>query len=318
METIRISYPLQPEAITHVTGPQVIAIGEFDGIHLGHQDVIRRAIEIARSKGLPAALMTFHPHPREVLGKEQYSQYITPLSEKLSLLEKTGVDRVYVVTFDEAFSQVRPDQFVHRVLNELRIDSVVVGFDFKFGYRGEGTAETLRELGGRELHVEIVPPFHQDGEKVSSTLVREQLESGGIEKTSQLLGRNYSVCGTVVRGDGRGRTIGFPTANIELSEPYIVPKTGVYAVEVTVRQKRYYGVMNIGYKPTFQTGEHAVTLEVHIFDFDEMIYDEPISVRFNAYLRPERKFGSKDELVDQIHRDAEQAKSLLSAVRHQD
>lgn len=304
LETIRITYPSAPSSDVHPSMPQVIAIGDFDGVHLGHQQVIRRAADIASSLNTTVSVMTFHPHPREVLGQDKYAQSITPLDMKLSLLGQLGVDRAYVISFDTEFSRMPPEMFIEQILKPLQVHTVVVGFDFTFGYQGRGNATTLRELGSPDLDVEVVPPYHLEGQKVSSTFVREQLMEGNIPQVNAWLGREFSITGQVVRGDGRGRTIGFPTANIQLDKSFVIPRTGVYAVEVEVKGQVRSGVMNIGYKPTFTT-DNKLSLEVHILDFNEDIYGEQIAVRFHAFIRGERKFPSIEQLIAQIRQDAE-------------
>jgi riboflavin kinase/FMN adenylyltransferase len=305
MQIIRLTYPLEsPEAVRFPS--QVTAIGDFDGIHLGHQEVIRRAIARAKERGVPASIMTFHPHPREVLGQNQYTQVLTPFADKMELFAALGIHHVYVVEFDDAFSRVDARQFVERIVHPLGIDTVVVGFDFRFGHRAQGTPDTLCELGRGAIAVEVVRPFHSGGRKVSSTLVREYLREGRIGLANELLGRPYRLRGTVVSGMARGRTIGFPTANIELTEPYVVPRNGVYSIRLHLDGRAHEGIMNIGVRPTFEGGETKPSLEAHIFDFNRTIYGESVAVEFMAFLRPERKFASVSELIEQIRRDIAQ------------
>lgn len=292
--------------------PQVLAIGDFDGVHLGHQEVIKRAIQDAKRLNIPASIMTFHPHPREVLGQQKYTSLLTPVEQKKRLLEQIGVDHMHIVSFDADFMKVTPEQFVENMLIPMQVNTVIVGFDFTFGYLGAGTPDTLCELAHGRFAVEIIRPFQRNGIKVSSTLVREHLAAGQVEEANALLGRPYSVVGTVVSGDGRGRTIGFPTANISLQEPFVTPALGVYAVRATLEGRTYNGVMNLGKKPTFVDHLDKPTLEVHLFDFSETIYGKEMSVEFMTYLRPEQKFGSIDELISQIHRDADKARTLLT------
>lgn len=312
MNVYPLSYPFElPEGA--VPESQVLAIGDFDGVHLGHQEVIRRALGTAQKLNIPASIMTFDPHPRVILGHSKYEQTLTPSADKLDLLEKLGVASVYVVSFDTAFSRLSPETFVDQVLRRLAVQTVVVGFDFRFGYQGEGTADTLGLFGKGSFAVEVVRPFHMDGDKVSSTLIRECLQEGDSLRTEQLMGRLYSISGTVVEGDKRGRTIGFPTANIDTGDAYVIPKRGVYAVRALLGSRRLEGVMNIGLKPTFATGEMKQSIEVHLFDFDETIYGQKLTVQVLDYLREERKFSSVDELVRQIERDSQTARERLAA-----
>ncbi|TVY10611.1 bifunctional riboflavin kinase/FAD synthetase [Paenibacillus cremeus] len=310
MQTVHLQFPLQNHEV--IAPGQIVAIGEFDGAHLGHQEVIKRAVQRSSELRLPSAIMTFHPHPRQVLGLDKYAQVLTPLAAKQEMLERLGVDTMYIVNFNESFMRVTPEQFVEQMLIPLQVNTVFVGFDFKFGHKGAGTPDTLCELAKGRFVVEIVRPFHLNSHKVSSTLIRERLQSGDVAGAEALLGRPYSIRGSVVHGEARGRTIGFPTANIGVAEPFVIPANGVYAVEATVRGQKYDGVMNIGLKPTFGTDLLQPTLEAHLFDFSETIYGEPIEVALLAYIRPERKFASIQELIAQISKDADQAKSVLA------
>lgn len=311
MQIIHISYPNGLQDLDVPEG-QIVAIGGFDGVHLGHQEVLRRAFETGKHLNLPVSVMTFHPHPREILGQEHYAQVLTPLTEKMERLSQTGVGRTYVVRFDSEFAEISPAEFVEHVLMKLSVQTVVVGFDFTFGRGGTGTVDTLCASGKGTFTVEVVRPFHLQGEKVSSSLIRDYVLTGKVEKASLLLGRPYSIRGTVVTGEGRGRTIGVPTANVETAEPYVIPGRGVYAVRVKVNGETVKGVMNIGLKPTFAEDGLKQTLEAHLFDFERMIYGETVEVEFISFIRGERKFASAAELVAQIRTDMARAKELLA------
>lgn len=289
----------------------MVAIGDFDGVHLGHQEVIGRALRSAKQLGLPTAIMTFHPHPRAVMGQDKYTELLTPMNKKMMIFESLGVNHAYIVTFDASLMQLSPEQFVDQVLDRLGVNSVICGFDFTFGYQGKGTPDSLCKLSHGKFSVEVVRPFQMDGEKVSSTLIRESLQQGDIDTVTRLLGRPYSISGIVVDGEKRGRTIGFPTANLQLDEPYVTPANGVYAIKAMVKGETYKGVMNIGVKPTFSSGEPMPSFEAHLFEFSEQIYGEQMNVELIAFLRPERKFSSIDDLVAQIKLDAETAKVKL-------
>jgi riboflavin kinase / FMN adenylyltransferase len=292
--------------------PQVMAIGDFDGVHAGHCKVLLTAVEKAKSHDLTPAVMTFHPHPREVLGHPQYRDSLTPIEDKLRLFEALGLKRVYLVGFNESFAQLPPEQFVEDILVSGKLASVVVGFDFTFGHKGAGSPQRLKELAKGRFGVEVVSPYHLNGEKVSSTLIRECLANGQVEKAARLLERPYSITGKVVTGEGRGSTIGIPTANVETTEGYVIPGRGVYAVRFLHDGQWHRGVMNIGWKPTFAKKEGAISLETHLFDFDKKIYGDEVSIRFIGFIRHERKFGSAEELVAQIGKDIISAKEMLS------
>ncbi|MCR8630764.1 bifunctional riboflavin kinase/FAD synthetase [Paenibacillus radicis (ex Xue et al. 2023)] len=312
MQSLELAYPIISQGNLSEMGPQVLAIGDFDGVHLGHQEVIKRAIHTAEGLHIPASIMTFHPHPRQVLGQCKYVQLLTPVEEKKRLMEASGVNNMYIVSFNNELMKVSPSDFVENMLIPMKVNTVIVGFDFTFGYLGAGTPDTLCELAQGRFAVEVIRPFHQNGSKVSSTLVREHLLSGNLERANALLGRPYSLNGIVVHGDGRGKTIGFPTANIDLLDPFLIPALGVYAVRVTVDGQIYNSVMNVGKKPTFETNLEQPTLEAHLFEFSQSIYGNQVTVDFISYLRPERKFSGVAELIAQIQRDAEQAKLLLA------
>jgi riboflavin kinase / FMN adenylyltransferase len=294
------------------SGPQVIVIGEFDGVHAGHQEVIRRGQERAESLGIPLAIMTFHPHPREVLGHAQYARMLTPLSERLRIVHELGVHRAYVVSFNERFSKFSPEQFVQKVLIPLQPETVVVGFDFAFGHRGAGNPDTLCELGSGRFAVEVVRPVHMEGSKVGSTQIRDCLQEGRVEEANALLKRPYTIEGIVVHGAARGRQIGFPTANIQFTDCYVYPRSGVYVVRLWLNESDFkYGVANVGYKPTVQAESTEPTLEVHLFDFKESIYGAKVRTQFLSFLRDEQKFSSLDALVSQIKEDASRARAFL-------
>ena len=288
-----------------------MAIGQFDGLHLGHVSVIRRALELGRSLGLPVAVLTFHPHPKDVMGKGDYEGYLTPLPDKERILEQLGVDYLYVGEFTPEFSKVTPSDFVNRVLMPLEVETAVVGFDFRFGFQGAGTSEKIAPLSGGKISVETVAPFLLEGEKVGSSGIRAALKAGDAEKAAHWLGRPYRVRGTVVGGDKRGRTIGFPTANVDPSGHYVVPAKGVYAVRLGLGSEVLDGVMNVGVKPTFTDGHIKPTFETHLFDFDRSIYGEEVWIDLVRFIRSERKFAGIEELVAQIAKDADEARNIL-------
>lgn len=311
METIFLNNSLE-DATWDTQEPQVIILGHFDGIHIGHAHVIERALQYGQEHGLPVSLMTFHPHPKGVFGKPGYDRYLTPLKEKERLLNKLGVARLYVVKFDLSFSNATAEQFVHS-LCRLGAKHVVCGFDYRFGHKGAGTAQLLREWGKYCFSVDIVEACAEGGDKVSSSRVRACLEAGDIEQANQLLGRPYTITGEVVHGEKRGRTIGYPTANVAPEEAYFIPRLGVYAVKVEVRGETYDSVLSIGLKPTFRSDILEPVIEAHLFDFNDDIYGEKMTVFFLHYLRSEAKFASAQELIEQIHQDAREARQWLSS-----
>ncbi|SDW32716.1 FMN adenylyltransferase /riboflavin kinase [Marininema mesophilum] len=309
METIHITYPLREEL---PSGPVALAIGYFDGVHRGHQAVIESARRLAESTGAKTGIMIFHPHPREVLGKGTMSHYLTPLPEKLRQFAKLGVDRTYVVRFDKDFARLSKESFVKEVLLPLEVSGMACGFNFSFGQGAEGKAEDLKQLGEGYFEVMITTPIDLEGSPVSSTRLRGLLAAGQVEEAAQILGRPFSLRGRVGEGDRRGRTIGYPTANLILEEPYTVPLEGVYAVTVNWGdEERAKGMMNIGHRPTFNDPIPRRTLEVHLFDRDEDLYGQELTVHFYHRLRKEKRFQSVDELIAQLKKDEQDARRFL-------
>lgn len=310
---IALQYPIEETPAVQSALPKTLAIGHFDGVHRGHQNVIAQAVATARAAGLQAAVMTFHPHPKEVLGGNgPNAACLTPLEDKMKRFRKLGVEVVYIVQFDLDFAGVSPAEFVERVLRPLGVKRAIVGFDFTFGARGAGKPETLTALGEPDIGVEIVDPYMLNGDKVSSTRIREALAEGRPEEAASLLGEPYAVRGVVVQGEGRGKKLGYPTANIAQEAGFTVPRQGVYAIMAEVDGQRLPGVMNIGVKPTFHDTLPEPVLEAHLFDFDADLYSKTVTVQFIAFLRTERKFAGIDELIAQIHADGDQARAILA------
>jgi riboflavin kinase/FMN adenylyltransferase len=300
-----------------------LAIGFFDGVHLGHADVVRRAVAMARQRGQTPAVMTFDPHPRVVLGQgDQYRTVLTPLEDKLRLMAGLGVEAAYVIRFDRDFAAVTAERFVRELLLPLDVRTVVVGFDFSFGHRGQGNAESLRLFGGGSIDVTVAEPVQGGGEKVSSTRVRDALAEGDCRTIAHLLGRPYQIIGTVVHGQARGRQIGFPTANLLPGQPYVIPRPGVYAVTVTILNddgtaaEERDAVLNVGFRPTFEIPGGELKLEAHLFHYDGDLYGRHLVLTFHAYLREEKKFTSVDDLKAQIARDANEALHLLAHIQN--
>lgn len=313
LETIEIRHPhhLGREAVQR----SVLALGFFDGVHLGHQQVIKTAKQIADEKNVASAVMTFTPHPSVILGKNvQHVDMITPLEEKKRLIKKLGIDFLYIVHFDRAFASLLPQEFVDQYIIGLNVEHVVAGFDYSYGKLGKGTMETLPFHSRSQFTQTVVDKLTTNEEKVSSTLVRQFLADGEMEKVKLLLGRNYEVEGTVVHGEKRGRQIGFPTANVSLAADYLLPRTGVYAVELELNNQWYQGVCNIGYKPTFHEDLKKPTIEVHLLSFNKQIYGEHVRVRWHKLIRSERKFSGIEALIEQISLDKEEANQYFLGV----
>lgn len=308
LKTIYLEYPINQELEQKDT---VVALGYFDGVHLGHQTVIQTAKSIAEKNGWLTAVMTFHPHPAIVLGKADRIPAITPLFEKEKIIKELGVDILYVVTFNEAFSKLSPQQFVDEYLIDLSVKHVVAGFDYTYGRYGKGTMQTMPEHSRGKFEVTTIEKVEKNNVKISSTLIRSLISEGNVEVLPEYLGRFYEMTGHVVTGEQRGRTIGFPTANLSVSSEYVVPKTGVYAVKVKYKGKIYNGILNLGFKPTFHEQLSEPTIEVHIFDFDQNIYGEHLTIEWRKRLRDEKKFSSVDDLIKQIHEDKKAAETYF-------
>lgn len=278
----------------------VCAIGFFDGLHLGHQQLLNEVENIAYKKGLKKAIMTFSKHPKQILCKDDYC-YLMSLTEKIKLLEQRGFDYFYIIDFDCSVAQLVPNDFLEKYIINLKIRHVVCGFDFHFGRNGLGNSDTLKFYNPKLLNVTVIDEYTVDSLKVSSSYIKNLLNEGLIEKANQLLTRPYRISGKVIYGLQNGRKIGFPTANIDFGE-YVVLKKGVYGVYLTVQGKQYKGMANIGYNPTVGLID-KLSLEVHIFGFDEDIYGKDVDVDFIFRVRDETKFESLNHLKEQLKKD---------------
>ncbi|WP_374049137.1 bifunctional riboflavin kinase/FAD synthetase [Neobacillus sp. OS1-32] len=306
MEVMKLEFPLN--ITKQEIPPLVMALGYFDGVHLGHQQVILEAKKQAMNKGMSSAVMTFDPHPSVVLAREKKQvQYITPLSEKIKVMEQLGVDYLFIVHFTAEFANLLPQEFVDQYIIGLNVKHVVAGFDYTYGRMGKGNMETLPFHSREQFTYTVVPKYTDNHEKVSSTRIRGLLKEGKIDSIPSLLGRYYTTTGIVIQGDKRGRTLGFPTANIELNDEYSIPPVGVYAVRIKVKDRWHQGVCNVGYKPTFHRDNQKISIEVFIFDFDQDIYGEEAVVEWHLYLRKEQKFSGVDDLIKQIEKDKQNA-----------
>ena len=290
----------------------VVTIGNFDGIHLAHKDLLGKVVEEARKRQCSSVVLTFEPHPQKVLQPDRKPFYLlTTLQEKLKLIEALGIDAVVLIEFTPDFAKTTAEAFVQGILwDKLHLEKLIIGHDTAFGNRKSGNEDFLRGMGqALGFDVEAIDAVQVDGIVVSSTSVRHTLLEGDVRRTMKLLGRPYSLSGTVVKGYRRGSEIGIPTANIE-SQKELVPALGVYAVIAELDGGSHPGVLNIGYSPTF--GDNRLTVEVHLLDFPrEELYGKAIDVLFIDRIRDEMKFESPKELVKQIERDIERARELL-------
>ncbi|MBN1476701.1 bifunctional riboflavin kinase/FAD synthetase [Candidatus Sumerlaeota bacterium] len=286
--------------------------GVFDGIHLGHQDLIHRITQEARRGDNLAAVLTFRSHPLSLLAPVYTPARLTSPRRQADLLEGLGIDLLVTVAFDRAFADLSPREFIREVLVKgLRAQTISLGFNNRFGQGGKGDGVLLERIGDElGLGTHVVPPRIWKGSVVSSTRVRQLLLDGRIRKANALLGRPHVLEGTVTEGDRRGRSIGFPTANLRVAEGTLIPASGVYAVRAIRDGDSLDGMMNIGSRPTFE-GE-GTTVEVHLFDFDAELYGERLEVEMFEHLRPEQRFRSAEDLAEQLQRDREDARTVLA------
>ena len=297
----------------NISGPftyPVVALGNFDGVHVGHQILFKKAAEIASKKKGTSIAFTFEPHPLKVIAPEKVPPLLTHFHKKMELIEACNIDSVICADFTRQFADQRPRDFSENILKgKIGAKEVVVGFDYAFGRGREGTIPYLKKMGEEfGFVVHVVEPFQLDGLTVSSSHVRELIEAGNMESARKFLGRHYSIVGPVISGHKTGQAIGFPTANIDTSKVQI-PGTGVYAVRMIYQNNSFGAVANIGFNPTFH--RDRLSVEVHIFDFNQVIYGKEVEVEFISRIRSEIEFESKDELVVQIKKDIETAKVLL-------
>lgn len=284
-----------------------VTVGTFDGVHHGHKILLEKLVEISRGFNGRSVLVTFDPHPREVLhGGSNTIGLLTTLEERAAILNETGVDEMVVIPFDRDFSLLSSEEFIRDVIWEkIGVKDFIIGYDHQFGKNREGTIDTVRKMG-KELgfDVTLVEAQEVDHVTVSSTMVRKALaEKGDVVLARNYLERPYQISGVVVHGDKKGRTLGYPTANIHITNKRkIIPRNGVYAVTVSMDGKHYGGMMNIGLRPTV-TDKKELRIEVNIFDFDEDIYGKPVTVLFHSRIREEKKFDGLDALKEQLAKD---------------
>ncbi len=291
----------------------VVTSGTFDGVHKGHQKILNRLNEVAEGVGGESVVITYHPHPRMVIATDSDDlKLLSTIDEKIQLLDNQGVKHLVIIPFTREFSELTSDEFIRKILVErIGTKKLVIGYDHRFGRNREGGFDYLKvhsnEYG---FEIEEIPRQEIDHLTISSTKIRNSLLSGEVKIANELLGRMYSFTGLIAKGRQLGRTIGFPTANVQVSENYkLIPFDGVYAVKVHIRGEEHYGMMNIGMRPT--VNGIGCTQEVNIFDFEEDIYGEKIQVELIDFIRKEQKFNGLDELKTQINLDKSTIKTLL-------
>jgi riboflavin kinase / FMN adenylyltransferase len=299
--------------LAQLPGPLFLAIGVFDGVHLGHQSVISTSTSHARSAGGTPVVITFDPHPLKVLRPHNAPHLLTATQHKIGLIRDLGVEHLLVIRFDKNFAATPPENFIEQLVTHSNpLGEICVGHEWSFGKDRRGNLDLLEKLGAQfNFNVVAIPPVKVDGAVVSSTAIRRAVEKGDLATAAAMLGRDYTILGKVVPGGEIGKKLGYPTANLSAhSEQF--PQNGVYFAEATLDGVVYPGVVNLGYRPTVSSGKSERILEIHLLDFDREIYGKDLEVRFVRYLRPEKKFENVDALVRQIELDVRQAHDLCA------
>jgi riboflavin kinase/FMN adenylyltransferase len=292
----------------------VVTVGTYDGIHEGHRTILNRVLNKANETDGQSIVVTFDPHPKEVVGRGKVG-LLTTLDERISIMEELGIENVLVLKFTYEFSRQTSREFYqNHIIPNSSVTDVIVGYDHSFGKDRSSNISDLETLGKEYgFNVEVVPPTSIDGDIVSSTKIRNLLNKGSIDRAALYLGNHYFLNGIVITGDRRGATLGFPTANIKLSSEFkILPRDGVYCVSAELENNKFIGMMNIGYRPTFQTGNEKY-LEVNLFDFKGDLYDKKIKVNFLKWIREEKVFKTKEDLITQLHSDRSECQSYTAA-----
>ena len=292
--------------------PTILTLGTFDGVHKGHQSILNKVTQDATANGYESVVLTFFPHPRMVLQKDHNIKLINTIEEKAQLLQELGIQHLILQEFTKEFANLSAEQFVEEVLvKHLNIKKIIIGYDHRFGKNRSADIHDLMDFGRKyKFDVEQISAQEINEVSISSTKIRKALEEGKIETANDYLGTPYFITGNVIKGKQLGRTIGFPTANIQLNEDYkLIPKIGAYIVSATIDGKLVKGMMNIGYNPT--VNNQALSLEVHFLDFDKDIYDKKIQIHFHKYLRDEQKFPSLDALKQQLAKDLQATKDFI-------
>jgi riboflavin kinase/FMN adenylyltransferase len=293
--------------------PTAVTIGVFDGVHRGHQHLAGVLLENARGEGLASVAVTFNPHPRSVLRPGMAITYLTSLEERVEQLQALGFDAVAVLAFTSELAQLSPEDFLRMLVEELQMKLLIVGPDFALGRNRAGTIGVMRQAGQKlGFRVEVAPLLAEEGEKVGSSAIRQALAEGDLALVARLLGRPFSLRGPVVEGDRRGRTLGFPTANMAIGVDHALPVYGVYVTRSHLRESTYESCTNIGIRPTFDV-EPRPTVETFIIDFDDDVYGQDMRIELLHRLRAEVKFQSADELIEQMHRDIRDTREWFRA-----
>jgi riboflavin kinase / FMN adenylyltransferase len=297
--------------LSQLPSPLFLAIGVFDGVHLGHQAVISTSAEHAQAVNGTPVVVTFDPHPEKILRPDKAPHLLTATPHKIALIRAVGVRHLLIISFDKHFAATEPEDFVQQLVQHSKpLREICVGHEWSFGRNRRGNLQLLKKLGAQfDFNVVGIPPVTVNGELVSSTTIRRAIEAGDLKKAATMLGREYTILGTVVHGDDLGKKIGFPTANLSAHNEQF-PPNGVYFAEARLDGVVYPGVVNLGYRPTMSSGRSDRILEIYLLDFDRDIYGKDLELRFVRYLRPEKKFENVDALVRQIEYDVQRARKL--------
>jgi riboflavin kinase/FMN adenylyltransferase len=290
----------------------LLTIGVFDGVHLGHKYLISQLKEYARQQNLLSGIVTFRQHPQEVLSPQSKLPFLTDLSQRAELLKNEGIEAIITLSFTRELAQLSAGQFLSLLKEYIRMRGLVIGYDFALGRNKEGNTDALRALGQEMgFSVIVVPPIIIDGEVVSSTAIRNALAEGDMNRVQNLIGRPFSLHGSVIPGAGRGMDLGFPTANLDIDPEQALPNEGVYATWTNIDDKAYQSVTNIGSRPTFSDGER--TVEVYLLDYHSDLYEHELKIDIIERLRGEKKFNTVEELKKQITKDVEQGRTILNS-----
>ncbi len=289
-----------------------VSIGSFDGVHLGHQQIIQDLVEKAGQAKIPTAVITFHPHPQLIIHDEKRPYYLTMPEQRAALLGQMGIDFVLTYPFDRDTSSLPAEEFVTSLQERFHFSELWIGYDFALGKNREGNSNRLKEIGGKlSFKVHEIPAFKHQGEIVSSSGIRRKIRVGDVKSAARLLGRPFEIRGEVVKGDNRGKSLGFATSNLSVSPEMVDIKPGVYACQAEIQGEILKAVTNIGFRPTFGEGVKSALIEAHILDFSRDIYGQQLGLRFYDRLRDEKKFDQVNDLIHQIKVDIDLARSIL-------
>ena len=304
-----------PKNLKDFPAPRIVTIGNFDGVHVGHQKLIQKTVIEAREKNLPSLLVTFYPHPRRVFARCGIKM-ITTMEQKLELIEKLGVDITLVINFTRDFYELSGEEFIEEILVPfIKPIKINIGYDFRFGKGGSGDFHLLDRMGEKfGFATEELSPVTVDGEIVSSSAIRKYILNGNVRRAAKLLGRYHFIDGKIIKGVGRGRTLGIPTANLDTINE-LIPLKGVYATYLQHKDNMFPAITNIGYNPTFEK-RNDISIETYIFYFDGDLYGENIRLHFVERIRDEKKFSSPEELIATIREDIKKAKEILENEKH--